>query len=342
MKERLTYIDLFRGLCIFAVVYGHVINFCTTSQYHSIVYNFLTSFFLVGFFFISGLLSYREEMLGCFEDLCSFVKKKIMTLLVPSVVMMTLYAFIVTKDIFYLLHQWNLWASWFTYVLFIVNVVFGISLFFLRKLNNKYLVTLVFFAMCVLSYILSKVGVPKTKLVSSLQLIAVVYYLPFFLLGVIAKMYYRIFDRITNNKLFFIFVFLVMIITFNVQFVPLLVKSVSALLFVYCMCKKLVETENKPKGIIMMEKILTFFGKNSLEIYFVHFVLLFRLPTGFENYYDSLYSDTCMWGHSCAGFVELLVVGALSIVIVYASVLFAYILKLIPYMSLLLFGKNRT
>lgn len=201
---------------------------------------------------------------------------------------------------------------------------------------------LLFFVMFVLSYMLSKVGLPETKLVSSLRLMSVVYYLPFFFLGVIAKMYHRNFDSITDNKFFNVCIFFVTLLLFNVPSAPLLFKSVSVLLFVYCMCKRIVETENKPKGVQMMENIVTYLGKNSLEIYFVHFVLLFRLPKCFDVYFSGLFTDECLWGHSCVGFVEFLVVGPLSLVITYASVLFAYILKLIPYMSLLLFGKNRT
>ena len=59
-KQRLIYIDVIRGLCIFVVIYTHVIGFGMADAYpKTIIHEFLTSFFLIMFFFMPPLL------LGC-------------------------------------------------------------------------------------------------------------------------------------------------------------------------------------------------------------------------------------------------------------------------------------
>lgn len=50
MKQRLVYIDVIRGLCIFVVVYTHVVGFGMHNAYpKTSIHEFLTSFFLVMF-----------------------------------------------------------------------------------------------------------------------------------------------------------------------------------------------------------------------------------------------------------------------------------------------------
>lgn len=89
MKQRLIYIDVIRGLCIFVVIYTHVIGFGMADAYpKTIIHEFLTSFFLIMFFFISGMMSYKEGMLTDNRSLISYGWKKIRTLLIPSICVM--------------------------------------------------------------------------------------------------------------------------------------------------------------------------------------------------------------------------------------------------------------
>lgn len=95
MTKRLEHIDAFRGLCIFAVVYGHIILFCGLKQYPmSAIETFFTDFFLVGFYFISGFLSFKDNILQNIAELGQFVWKIFLILLIPSIAVMTIYCII--------------------------------------------------------------------------------------------------------------------------------------------------------------------------------------------------------------------------------------------------------
>ena len=89
MKQRLIYIDVLRGLCICVVIYTHVIGFGMADAYpRTFIHDFLTSFFLIMFYFISGMMSYKEGMLIDYRSLISYGWKKIRTLLIPSICVM--------------------------------------------------------------------------------------------------------------------------------------------------------------------------------------------------------------------------------------------------------------
>lgn len=94
--------------------------------------------------------------------------------------------------------------------------------------------------------------------------------------------------------------------------------------------------ESINRGCINFLKVL---GQHSLEIYFVHFLLLFSLPSCIGAFLNQLSSDNCWWGHSSVGFVEFCIVGSISAIIAVFSIFFAKIIGQIPYLNQLLFGK---
>lgn len=50
MKERFIYIDIFRGLCMFVVIYSHILLFSIGYPQTSLLTDFLRGFFLNSFF----------------------------------------------------------------------------------------------------------------------------------------------------------------------------------------------------------------------------------------------------------------------------------------------------
>jgi hypothetical protein len=55
---------------------------------------------------------------------------------------------------------------------------------------------------------------------------------------------------------------------------------------------------------------------------------------------QSLYSDFCFASHSCAGFIELIIIGTTSILIALTCIYITKILNYIPYINILMFGIN--
>lgn len=349
MKQRLLHIDVIRGLCIFTVVYVHVIGFGMPVSYpQTSIQVFLSSFFLIMFYFISGMMSYREGMLINTRSLGEYLWKKIRTLFIPSVVVMGLFNYIVEHSLNTMLSPWNLWVTWFTYVLFLISIIFGVVIYLSSKFKIKYIQDLFLIMIACLSYMFARKNFEFGQLDMIFRVGNILYYLPYFFLGALCKRNLWILSFLEKQKVAMFLVVVFTAISFAVDNTPLCVKSIFVILTVYAVTQSFCsEIQNKQKEDSIMDvfykKVINFLsmlGQNSLEIYFVHFLFLFQLPTAFTEYIISLTSDTCWWGHSSVSFVEFSVVGSISILITLVSIFFAKILVQIPFIDILLFGKN--
>lgn len=96
MKQRLVYIDVLRGICIFVVAYTHFVQFCINDAPKTGIHQFLTLLFLQMFFFISGFVGYKDSEKWSLSEFKVFLLKKINTLFIPTICSMSLYQ-VVTK-----------------------------------------------------------------------------------------------------------------------------------------------------------------------------------------------------------------------------------------------------
>lgn len=340
MKKRFEHIDAFRGLCIFAVVYGHIILFCGLKQYpQSAIETFFSDFFLVGFYFISGFLTYKDCMLQNMAELGQYVWKKIKTLLIPSIAVMAAYCIIVEMDISVLWSPWNLWVTWFTYVLFSIALIFGVLMYLIQKSGKKHIGSTMILATALLSYAFARheIGVG-----GGICLGKVVYYYPYFILGVICKMYQAQFEKLIAHKIIFSLIAVLYAAYHVVGHLPLFVCSICSIFLVYGIADRLYknqETSQVPLNNTVLS-ILSTLGRFSLEIYFVHFVLLFNLPESIAKYLTSLGSDTCWWGHSSLSFAEFILLCPLTLILSYASIYISHLIKQIPYCGKVFFGRK--
>lgn len=349
MKQRLLHIDVIRGLCIFTVVYTHVIGFGMSVSYPPTpIHVFLTSFFLIMFYFISGMMSYREGMLNNAWSLGEYIWKKIRTLFIPSVVVMGVVNFIVEHSLNTMFSPWNLWVTWFTYVLFYISIIFGVVIYLSSKFKMKYIQDLFLIMIAGLSYMLTRKNFELGQFDMIFRVSSILYYLPYFFLGALCKRNIWVLSFLEKQKVALFLVAVFTAISFAVDNTPLFVKNILVIFTVYAVTQSFCSgIQNKQKEDSMMDvfykKVINFLsmlGQNSLEIYFVHFLFLFQLPDAFTEYIISLTSDTCWWGHSSVSFVEFDVVGSISILIALVSIFFAKILVQIPFMDMLLFGKS--
>jgi hypothetical protein len=74
-----------------------------------------------------------------------------------------------------------------------------------------------------------------------------------------------------------------------------------------------------------------FIGNNTIEIYFIHYLLLFTLPMAINEYLS-------LDGRS-SFFKELLIIGSMDLIICAESIVVARIIKSLPYFSRLFFGR---
>lgn len=341
--ERLKHIDVIRGLCIFSVVYGHIVLFGGGNDYpYTFIHIFMNSFFLIAFFFISGFLSYKENVIWNICLLKNHLIKNVKRLLIPSVSVMAVYCLVKEGNLNSMLSPWNLWVTWFTYVLFLINIVYGLLVFLATKFSKKK----IFLAMSIIafmntSYILSRYGIEWGVLGKVFKIDAFTYYLPFFFLGILCKMYYVWFKRLVDNDTIFLFILIVafLVQVLNVK-VPLIFSSLSVVYIIWSISDKFVNftIDKFPFQDYLMEG-LTVLGKYSIEIYFVHFILLFTIPSYVWEYINSMNDDCCWWNNSSASFVEFVILCPITCLIAYVSIILSSLLKKSEYLGLILFGR---
>lgn len=106
MKQRLVYIDVLRGICMFVVAYTHIVQFCINDAPKTGIHQFLTLLFLQMFFFISGFVGYKDSEKWSLSEFKVFLLKKINTLFIPTICSMSLYQ-VVTKGSLAALWNWG-------------------------------------------------------------------------------------------------------------------------------------------------------------------------------------------------------------------------------------------
>lgn len=81
--NRLRYIDFAKGVAILFVVMGHMVQYNLKGDSANVVFNFIYSFHMPLFFFLSGYVSALKYEGICKKNALTFIKKKFLSLLVP-------------------------------------------------------------------------------------------------------------------------------------------------------------------------------------------------------------------------------------------------------------------
>lgn len=166
ISKRIEWIDVAKGICIVLMVVGH-------TRLPSIISNWIWSFHMPFFFFISGM----TFKVGNYKSLNFFLYRKLRTLLVPFFVFSILvigisgsYEVNTFKDRFLevLVHGWGGIALWFVPILFLAELLYYIFYHLLSRNKKFFVVILIVFAY--LSYWLSEVHLLLPWAISSVFL----------------------------------------------------------------------------------------------------------------------------------------------------------------------------
>lgn len=133
MSNRLKYIDIAKGGAIIIVVSGHLVQFNLAGHSAEAVFNFIGSFQMPLFFFLSGFVAAlsRDKITG--SGVLYYLKKRALTLLVPFVVWGLVIPMIFSSNIFNP-HDWLIKlydilkqpdkGPWFVLTLFFIQLWF--------------------------------------------------------------------------------------------------------------------------------------------------------------------------------------------------------------------------
>ncbi len=193
--ERIEWIDALRGLAMWLVVLMHVQFF---GGCEGTIYNALISWmFMPLFFFVSGLVIYKQDRQWFAHAALSYLWQKVLQILVPTAIMMLLACWVLDYNLLVVLRHPMKYGYWFTITLFgfIALYVFWEWLMRVRKAGEKCRLVSLLLLTGLCSLLLSRHGL-YTRLFG--EKVMVWYdalqigewsYFQFFVLGVLVRKY---------------------------------------------------------------------------------------------------------------------------------------------------------
>lgn len=331
---RLRYIDALRGLAIFCVVFLHFIGFGMKLNSVYQIQIIIQKFFIPLFFFVSGFLGYKTRI--SFGEFIALSKKKVHTLLVPTVV------FFMLSSWHFSFNPWTAWCYggakggyWFTWVLFQQYLVYYLIKMLINSAKNSHLYNVLFCVLFVAVFILSYY-LQHSMCGMFLSLDRSVYggYL-FFVLGLFCKRYQGVFLQIQDNG-FYIWLLVIVIVIDSC--VLHLHWAISGSAFVFLIFSSFYYNRVRFEKSSRFFRLFPFLGANSIVIYFIHFWLLFNIPECVNIYLNNNENILCYAGHGALSFLLFLIVSPIVICISLCCIGIKYAIDFIPYANTLLFG----
>lgn len=335
MNKRIEYIDFLRGIAIIIVVMGHLLQYNLKGNAATGCFNYIYSFHMGFFFFISGCAASFSIRKNTWNTFLSFIKKKTVQLLVPffiwgavitlSVSQIDILA--IPERVLQILSNPSLNAPWFLFQLFFIQVIFFICCTLNSIVGNKIPLYLTFFIsipiVVILQWLSNRfLGVGGAWLSRT--------YLILFYLGVVAQSV-EIKAGLIRPIVFICFLVFVLIAPlYNIlsdnDVLKEIIKTISSITFSF-VCYYIVKYKYQ-KTSPKVKNLINYYGTNTLEIYVTQFCIV--------TVCQSQWIETGTM-NSVPLFLIVLIV---SIPITYVVLKISEILKMIPYMSLLLYGKN--
>lgn len=327
---RLDYLDFLRGIAIITVVMGHCFQYNIYGDNATTCFNFIYSFHMGFFFFISGCTASLKMERNTWDNAFLFLKKKTLQLIIPFVIWGGVISVLLNgadmrelPERLLLILQYPDRGAWFLIHLYIIQILYFICCTIHNSCNNKYMfyisALLVSGIVCIL---LKNYGVLYRWIKPE--------YVALFFIGHIAQ-------RINWTKLFFYInpIILSCLIGFTIiapkfdftesGMTIKLLCSIFFSLFMYLLVR--TEYDNIPARVT---RRVNFLGKNTLEIYLTHYYFVILCVTPWIN--SEIIKPIPLFT----------IVLFLSVIICFLVVVMADCLKFIPWLSLILYGKSNS
>lgn len=255
---------------IFCVVYWHISIYTGTTD--SPVNVVFMPFYLTLFFYISGFFSFSSKELTL-KTRISKIVRRFKTLLIPTVVMCTLYSLYCGKSIEQVLFNNMKGGYWFTFVAFEIYIFYVIAEYTMSSIRCRYRLT-PYITIIVLFSLLSLVGhkwdgYSIYRLFSTYQVIK---YLPFFYLGVISRQYLPVFNNLLKKDLV-ILVGMVAMISLYI-FPSRITVCVQGYLGIYLIFAVFLKLEQYFTNTNQISGYVLTVGRSTMPIYFLHYFFL--------------------------------------------------------------------
>lgn len=316
-KQRLAYIDAIKCLGILLVISGHVqFMGMGIEAYDSPLSLMLYSFNMPLFFFVSGLLAFKEKI-STWQVNFKYIGNKFLYLVVPAIVFTIIYHL---KDAgidrFYILkHGFGIY--WFTFTLFEIFFIYYV-IYSIAKSKNCLVASMV---------VISILGVGYLSFFSNYESVLLDFnhlakYFQFFTLGVLAKMYPQKYEALMRNdylKTGSIICFFVLLFSLYSMNMPAVVMHflrdiVLRYLGLYVVVAFFYCNQNSFDRPGRLNDLIMKIGKSSLAIYLLQYFFMpdFSAYSGWLAGLDWLsislisFVYTCFITAICLVFIELL------------------------------------
>lgn len=324
-------IDQAKGLAIFLVVMGHVLNFCFygDNASNSFCYKIIYSFHMPLFMFLSGMVV-KDNCLNL-KNIGMDLNKRFRTLVVPMLVIGLIYAYSFGYTIIEFFKEYNKLGYWYLMALFSLYVLFRLYSLVIHKIKKINLTReILVWVVCYLLFVCAMRIFPG-KISNMFCLGQACRFFPYFIMGYLFSKYKMDsilkLDKIYTLSLFiyvlaFVFEYKANSIHFWIPIFEIMQATAAIILIM-----SLIWGQRNENSITQQFK---FWGSRSLDIYIFHYFF----------YSVSLYPCLTNYFQSNNNFVQELLVGVFSsIVIIYLSLMVAGIIHRSQLLNKFIFGK---
>lgn len=315
MNQRITYIDNLRAFGIFCVICSHVYTFSLPSM-ESPVAGFIKLFFMPLFFYISGIFAKETNS-------TEKITRRSFKLIVPTIIWGIIFCIYQKTPLTNLLFTNHHWGFWFLPTLLVITLLWNLRTYMVNTVNlfskNKICFDIVFVLVCTL-LIVGAEHILDPKISCLLFTSGSKKYLIYYWGG------HYIHKWINNDNSWGYTILFVCSALGSVLILNNIVHNVIMRYIVsFCIISSL---DYMFSHINMDSKVLRFVGKNTMEIYLLHFFFIPRKLSGFLNY-DLLLSNFVL---------DISVVCIISSIVLLFTAILIWIIKCNKKSDIIFFG----
>lgn len=282
-------VDVFRGMAMLMVVLGHTMSGCTINSQNSIAFNIIWSLQMPLFMLISGYVNRYTNAPTNFASLGKLLIKRTISYLLPWIIWTFLIRGIIFSETLFLNLKWIVYnmdsGYWFIFSIWTISMIFNISRYVGIKVSRDGS-TVQKNVYCAIFYLLGTVvcGVIALKYgLTFLGLKLTIYYMPFYYAGYLFSVIQNELCRDDKLNVFCEVViavscaiYVLLLSKVNLYYISdnfsgIIIRIISSLfgcITIIGLLKKWTSSEGK------LQKIISWIGVHSLEIYLIHYLVL--------------------------------------------------------------------
>ncbi len=327
VSTRIGWIDCLRGFGIFLIVYHHVLD--KVFAYNSDINSFIEMFFTPLFFFISGFFAYRQtiEM----EEVKYRVKREFLRIFLPGIIVGILHTLLSDRTFEEFISRNGHAGYWFTQTLFEIYLIYLLFLYLLTKNQCRNYTK---------SVVIAIIAIYVTYLLLlRFFWVQILFYIPYFLIGVLVKRHFTRFQQILTNKIIILTITLIFVTLCILKsicnlnqyiIVTEVVRSLCAILPITILTSLFHLLRNQLSTQSRVGHLFCYVGRQTLAIYLFHYFFLDIIRLFNVKQLKNVIENSCL--------SELIIVSFLAIIITFACLTVEKLLQAFPVIHGLLLG----